>query len=267
MALIERIQVDQQAARALAGDLREKMKSGEVPEQLNKHALKASLLTTLISETTTVPSSVFATGAGKLRKQAQAENWAPDRLDTEQDAARAASKTKKRLFAEALSDRAITEGLNEQQVLDALTDGEKDIDKELAVTLLALEFDAVEQQWPVGRLKQALYDLGAEIQCFVPSDAEVWKTVTSFIANATVTRDALLKRGDFEAVAQAGFLQDEIDTLSAYLPQKKTAEELAQIIADFKAANPGAHKGLIMTHLKDNYAGLYDGKAAAQLAG
>ena len=49
-------------------------------------------------------------------------------------------------------------------------------------------------------------------------------------------------------------------------PQTAGTPELREAIDDFKAKNPGANVGMIMAHLKTNFGGQYDGKAASALA-
>lgn len=58
----------------------------------------------------------------------------------------------------------------------------------------------------------------------------------------------------------------EIEILTSYLPKQLSEAELQKVIADFRASNPDANVGAVMGFLKANYEGLYDGKAASQLA-
>lgn len=58
----------------------------------------------------------------------------------------------------------------------------------------------------------------------------------------------------------------EIAILGEYLPQQMDEAQLRAAIDTFKAENPDANMGGIMAHLKTNFAGLYDGKMASQLA-
>ena len=58
----------------------------------------------------------------------------------------------------------------------------------------------------------------------------------------------------------------EISILNEYLPQQMDESQLRAAIDMFKAENPDANMGGIMAHLKANFAGLYDGKMASQLA-
>lgn len=61
-------------------------------------------------------------------------------------------------------------------------------------------------------------------------------------------------------------VQREINILNGYLPQQMDVVQLRAVIDAFKAANPDTNMGNIMTYLKANFSGLYDGKVASQLA-
>ena len=58
----------------------------------------------------------------------------------------------------------------------------------------------------------------------------------------------------------------EIEILNSYLPQQLSEEKLTEILTQFKEANPDANMGMGMKHLKDSFAGQYDGKTASTLA-
>ena len=61
-------------------------------------------------------------------------------------------------------------------------------------------------------------------------------------------------------------LATEIAIIEEYLPKQLSAEQLEKVIVDFKASTPGAALPLVMKHLKENYAGQYDGKSASDIA-
>lgn len=61
-------------------------------------------------------------------------------------------------------------------------------------------------------------------------------------------------------------LLKEIAILEEFLPKMLSAEELEKIVSDFKSATPEISLGLVMKHLKDTYAGQYDGKVASEVA-
>jgi len=121
------------------------------------------------------------------------------------------------------------------------------------------------------------------------TDEKVTATVTKFLKGAKQTAELLeaeftrvlghsssdgktylMKDGDREfmegIVPKMRATDREIAILSGYLPKQMTNYELADAINAFKAANPDANMGAIMAHLKANFAGLYDGKAASQIA-
>jgi uncharacterized protein YqeY len=121
------------------------------------------------------------------------------------------------------------------------------------------------------------------------TDEKVTATVTKFLKNAKQARD--LYEQEFERVMGHGSRDDktrllteegrvfmegivpkmrradrEIQILESFLPKQMNEEELRAVIEHFKAANPGANVGAIMGHLKAEFAGLYDGKLASQIA-
>jgi uncharacterized protein YqeY len=65
---------------------------------------------------------------------------------------------------------------------------------------------------------------------------------------------------------QKAKLQAEIAILEEFLPKQLSSDELEKIIADLKEATPGLALNVVMRHLKDNYAGQYDGKSASEIA-
>ena len=95
------------------------------------------------------------------------------------------------------------------------------------------------------------------------TDEEVLGTVRKFLKNAEEVRDAIAARGDAEATAK---VHREITILTSYLPQQMSEADLRAKIEAFKADNPGATMRDLMPYLKANFAGLYDGKLANQIA-
>lgn len=90
------------------------------------------------------------------------------------------------------------------------------------------------------------------------TDAEVQAVITKFIKN----NKEMIALGVKEAV-------DENELLSIYIPEQMSTDELEHIIADII----GAHSltspkdmGVIMKELKQNKAGLFDGKTASIIA-
>lgn len=121
------------------------------------------------------------------------------------------------------------------------------------------------------------------------TDEKVTATITKFLKNAKQARD--LYEQEFERVMGHGsddgktrllseanrvFMDNivpkmrqadrEIIILSGFLPKQLTEDELRGVIESFKAANPDANMGAVMAYLKNEFAGLYDGKLASQIA-
>jgi len=107
------------------------------------------------------------------------------------------------------------------------------------------------------------------------TDEKVATTVAKFLKNTKLTlenlaseRARLIEAGrDASKVDQrAKAAETELAILSSYGPKQMTESELRQAIDDFRAQNPDANVGSIMAHLKTNFGGQYDGKAASALA-
>jgi len=58
----------------------------------------------------------------------------------------------------------------------------------------------------------------------------------------------------------------EISIYESYLPKKMTQEELTLIIQDIINHDSNVNIGKIMSNLKNNYNGMYDGKVASRIA-
>ncbi len=69
---------------------------------------------------------------------------------------------------------------------------------------------------------------------------------------------------DMQKVRPSEELTQEAAILKAYLPQMLSEDELKIIISEARA-NGTTNMGELMKHLKDHYAGRYDGKLAAGL--
>lgn len=65
---------------------------------------------------------------------------------------------------------------------------------------------------------------------------------------------------------QKAKLQAEIAILEEFLPKQLSADDLEKIIVTLKENTPGLALNVVMKHLKDNYAGQYDGKSASEIA-
>lgn len=98
---------------------------------------------------------------------------------------------------------------------------------------------------------------------------EVQRTVKKFLDNARETQAMLAKQppapgtgltGEFTPLNK---LNAEIRILEGYMPRQMSEDELRAVVTEFKAANPDAKMGDYMAHLKQGYAGQYDGKLAS----
>lgn len=107
------------------------------------------------------------------------------------------------------------------------------------------------------------------------TDEKVAATVAKFLKNTKLTLENLASErvrlveagGDAAKVdARIQAAETELAILSSYGPKQMTEAELRQAIDDFRAKTPDANVGAIMAHLKTNFAGRYDGKAASALA-
>lgn len=97
-----------------------------------------------------------------------------------------------------------------------------------------------------------------------PTDEEVYAVVEKFVKNAKEVEKYLLETG--KGASKVAF---EIETLSKYLPEKMSEEELTKVIKEiieaFKIANCPVQMGKIMGSLKENFNGMYDGKMASEI--
>ena len=95
------------------------------------------------------------------------------------------------------------------------------------------------------------------------TDAEVLKVIEKFVKNANEVRNILLKQNK-----NVSHVDNEIEILSKYLPQKMSCEEL-EIAIKFIISGFGNkdknRMGQVMAILKNNYNGNYDGKLASEI--
>lgn len=125
----------------------------------------------------------------------------------------------------------------------ALEDGDK-----LKRTVLGTLLDAVQK---IGKRAVPPRDT---------TEAESIGAVKKMLEGIAETRSFLVK-GNVEATdARHVVLNNEEIILSIYIPQQMTEEE----ISDALAGQP-KNKGACMAYLKQNFAGNYDGKLAAQI--
>lgn len=107
------------------------------------------------------------------------------------------------------------------------------------------------------------------------TDDKVVATVAKFVKNTKLTLENLAT--ERARLAEAGgdaskvderikAAETELAILSSYGPKQMTEAELRAAIDAFKAKTPDANVGAIMAHLRTNFGGQYDGKAASALA-
>lgn len=89
------------------------------------------------------------------------------------------------------------------------------------------------------------------------ADQDVLATVRKFLKGVN---ENIVIAGERRDSTWLDTLEAERDTLNSYLPQQMTKEEIAiALVMELK------DKGKMMKFLKDNFAGKYDGKLAAQV--
>jgi len=88
---------------------------------------------------------------------------------------------------------------------------------------------------------------------------------------AVLQRELKRRKEEAEFAVQAGRaemiekLKAESAVIESFLPKQLPTAELEKIITDLKAATPGIAMGAAMKHLKENFGGQYDSKAASDL--
>jgi uncharacterized protein YqeY len=107
------------------------------------------------------------------------------------------------------------------------------------------------------------------------TDQKVVATVAKFLKNTKLMLENLATErarlveagGDVSKVDErAKAAETELAILSSYGPKQMTEAQLREAINAFRVQNPDANVGAIMAHLKANFGGQYDGKAANALA-
>lgn len=100
-----------------------------------------------------------------------------------------------------------------------------------------------------------------------PPDDLVIKTLSKQITGFKETANVLADMGEKVRLHD---LEMAISILSPMLeaiqPKQMTEDEIKAEMANFVANHLGAKVGQIMTHMKQNFAGLYDGRKASEFA-
>ncbi len=101
-------------------------------------------------------------------------------------------------------------------------------------------------------------------------DGAMTALINSFIKNQNITLDALEKiTEESDTVLRSrDFVRQDIALLQSFLPQQLTESELQSIVSMFvlgflSAGEAMPQMGVVMNHLKTEYAGRYDGKLAS----
>ena len=96
----------------------------------------------------------------------------------------------------------------------------------------------------------------------VSTDAEVLKTVNTFIKNAKELMSHI------EDVDVRTKITSEIGIYEKYLPPQLSKEDLTSVITNIMEIKEGdviPNIGIVMKHLSANYNGMYDGKLASEI--
>lgn len=105
----------------------------------------------------------------------------------------------------------------------------------------------------IGELETKAKGEGKEV-----TDEMVVATLKKFATNIEETIQAT------KSAVQREHYKKELDVINFFMPKQLTEEELTAIITELK--NNGANNiGLVMKALKENHAGLYNGKQAQQI--
>jgi len=100
------------------------------------------------------------------------------------------------------------------------------------------------------------------------TDAEAISVIKKFKKNIQDTILCITPSNNVAAFEKITELLDEEKLYDSYLPQQLSEQELKQNIALFLLADENCTYTIkdVMFYLKENYAGLYDGKTASKLA-
>jgi uncharacterized protein YqeY len=88
---------------------------------------------------------------------------------------------------------------------------------------------------------------------------------------AVAQREVKKRNEAIQFTEQAGRAEEkqkllaEIAILEFFLPKQLSSEDLEKIVVGLKDSTPGASMPIVMKHLKENYAGQYDGKSASEI--
>lgn len=98
------------------------------------------------------------------------------------------------------------------------------------------------------------------------TDAEAIAVIKKFKKNIEDTQTLIVKQNPECGNSTVNSLKYEISLYDSYIPKQLDAESLTTTIATLKLHNDNIQMKDIMGYLKANFAGLYDGKLASQIA-
>jgi uncharacterized protein YqeY len=215
------------------------IKAAQLRARKDRNTVKATLLTTLITEASTGLAATLRTEAeNAINKLANGDKtkheWPPGRLD---------------VALAALKQEAKAEGWDE------------DAYKAKVADLNAL---AESEGWPLGRRDAEIAKVNAQFnKDWLPSDEQVEKVIGKFVKAGRDNLAVFEQRGNAEKVDE---VKQELEILTDFLPKQLTEGELTEVINNFRAEHPSAQIGQIMGHLKASFQGRYDPKMASRLA-
>jgi len=96
------------------------------------------------------------------------------------------------------------------------------------------------------------------------NEVEALKVLEKFKKNAEQTYKLMSESGS--SSEELNKYKKEIDIYQSYLPKQMSEEELTNLIKDIIDHDSNINMGKIMSFLKNQYAGMYDGKQASSIA-
>lgn len=112
----------------------------------------------------------------------------------------------------------------------------------------------------IGEVEGELTRLKPEQRTFEKTNAVVLAKIKQFLDKI---RENELIAGDRRDSDWCDELQAEREAIEGYMPRQMDKSELKRVLTQAGIENP--NKGVLMKFLKDNFAGQYDGKLAAQV--
>lgn len=98
-----------------------------------------------------------------------------------------------------------------------------------------------------------------------PTDAECINIIKKYIKNAEVVLSNLKDKEGSREMEARDDAECEIMILNEWLPKQLEKNQLTLIISNFFEQNSDCNMGHVMSYLKTNYSGRYDGKLASAI--